>query len=119
MVEPAAHQLAVLEWSRYLQQRGHRLRRPASRWHVIRSRDRERVRYRWFVLVSQDAVRLLTPIERKQIARELRRAKGAGDRMYLVVVFEPPVSKAVVLPAKRAARMRRVQSAKGGIPWDW
>jgi len=61
---------------------------------------------------------LLRPAERGEIRRQLRLARNACQRAYIVVRFEEPLQGLVVVPADEAFSARRVNSLKGEIPWD-
>lgn len=106
------------QWAAYLEERGHHVKRSHLGFNAVTSRNSHGTRYQWLLLRSGRPTRRLTPIEREHVERELRRGRKAGERVFVVVEFEPPISKLVVLPAAKALKASRLTSAKGGIPWD-
>ena len=111
-------QRLISEWSRHLEQRGHRVRQPRGAANVVVSRNGRSTKYRWVMLHARGPVRRLTAIEHETIERELQRGCRAKDLVFVVVEFERPESKLLVLPAAMAAGIGRLRSDKGGIPWN-
>ncbi len=107
----------VLEWTSYLEQRGHRVRRTRGGLCMLLSRNGRAARYRWLLIHVEGSMRRLTPIEREQIGREHRRGQKAGEQVYIVVRFSRPVDTVIVLSADKAVRSSRLSAGKGGIPW--
>ena len=106
------------EWIAYIEERGHRVgEMPATSGVVLSTSGRTR-RYRWICLHSRDATRRLTAIEHEVIKRQLGLAQKGRDWTYVVVKFETPMPRVVVLPAEKAAMMGVISSNKGGIPWN-
>jgi len=108
----------VCEWASYLEQRGHRIRQLRSGSDVLVSRNGRGRRYRWLFLHAEGAVRRTTAIEHENLERQARLARKAREKAYLVVKFELPEPRVVVLPAERVAQMGLLRSDKGGIPWE-
>ena len=108
----------VSEWSSHLEQRCHRVRRPRRAANVVVSRNGHGTRYRWVLLHARGPSRRLTAIEHETIKRELERGRRAKEQVYLVMEFERPENKLVVLPAIKAAELGQLRSDKGGIPWN-
>ena len=106
------------EWAAYLEERGHQVKRSPRDFNAVISRNGHGTRYRWLLLRSGRATRRLTPIEREHVERDLQRGRKAGQRVFVVIEFEPPISKLIVLPAAKVLKASRLTSAKGGIPWD-
>lgn len=52
------------------------------------------------------------------IRRELSEGAKRGQKVYIVVKFEPPEGRVVVVAAEKAAKMRAIRCDRGGIPWD-
>jgi len=109
----------VWEWASYLEQRGHQVKRSADAFGVLLSRSRLSRRYRWLFLHAERPTRRLTAIEHENIKRQIEAARKARQKAYLIVKFERPVGKVVIMPAEKAAQVGRLRSDKGGIPWDW
>ena len=107
------------EWASYLEERGHGVALEADDWSVLLSRNGQGIRYRWLLLCAKRPVRRLTAIEREGIERQLRKARRAGERVYVVLRFERPEGRLLVMPAARALEEARLKSTSGGIPWDW
>ena len=107
------------EWAWYLEIHGHRVtrRRPRASG-VVRSRGKRGHRYRWLLRSEAGDSVLLSAAARKELRRQHRLARKAGEQCFLVLKFGYPVGRAVALPAAQACRMRRVCADKGGVPWD-
>ncbi len=118
MDECSALREFALEWARYLEQRGHRVKRTRSALATLLSRNGRSDRYRWLFLYAEGPTRRLTPIEREQIGRERRRGQKAGEQVFVVIKFGWPVDKVIALPAEKAVKSSRLHADKGGIPWD-
>jgi len=109
----------AVEWARYLQLRGHRVRRARGPLDTLLSRNGRAGRYRWLLLHAKGSTRRLTAIEHEHIQRQLRRAEKTREQVYVVVVFDRAGRRVVMLPAARAARIGHVRADKGGIAWEW
>jgi hypothetical protein len=107
------------EWSTYLEGRGHKLGRPTKASDAIVSRNGQGNRYRWIFLHVEGATGRLTAVERENIRRELQHAKKGRQQAYVVIKFERPFAKLIVMPASKASGTGRLRSDKGGIPWNW
>lgn len=106
------------KWRNYLEGRGHRIYQAGSGLRVVRSRDGSKVRYRWLLLVGEQAIRRLNKSERVEIQHHLNQAKKEREHVYLVVGFRRAPRRIVVLPAGVALKAGRVRSDKGGIAWN-
>lgn len=108
----------VKQWTGYLEQHGHQVETTPEVANVLLSRNGQAKRYRWLLRrVEGDSV-LLTVVDRKRICRQLRLAQTSDETAYMVVKFEQPYRKVVVVPAAEAIKVKRVCADKGGIPWD-
>ena len=106
----------VRQWASYLQVHGHHVEEPAQPG-MLTSRNGQRRRYRWlFRRVDGNSI-LLTLVDRKRISRQLRLGQISGETVYLVIKFEEPSGKVLVVPAAEAIKVKRLCSDKGGIPW--
>lgn len=112
-------QALVWEWASYLEQRGHHVKVPTDGSRILRSRNGRGTRYRWLFLHTESHSLRLTAIDHENIKQEARRARKAGESTFLVVRFERPAARVVVLPAEKAAKTGQLRSDKGGVPWDW
>ena len=106
------------EWTCYLEQHGHQVRQHPGQPDVVLSVNGRRTRYRWLIRCTEDDSLLLTAARRKEIRRQNRLARNAGEQCFLVVKFGHPGGHAVVVPAGQAIRLRGLSAEKGGIPWD-
>jgi len=107
----------VSEWASYLEQHGHKVEESSKAPDMLLSRNGRGKLYRWLLrYVEGDSV-LLTVVDRKRIRRQLRLARISGETVYMVVKFEEPSGKVLVLPASEAVKVKRLSSDKGGIPW--
>lgn len=105
-------------WARYLTQRNHEVRRVPTLPHVLSSRNGCDRSYRWFLLHAEGRSMRLTAIDHENVSRQINLARKAGQEAYVVVKFDRPEPKVVVIPAEKAAKMGRISSKTGGIPWD-
>jgi len=110
-------QLLRREWAAFLSNRGHKVSNPKGLGWVATSRDSAGKRYRWLLLVAKGKSRSLGAAEREDIHNHVKRAKSSGEEPYVVVRFQAPQPKLILLPAESALRARRISALKGGIPW--
>ena len=106
------------EWVCYLEQHGHRVRQQAGHLDALVSRNGKGRGYRWLLRCSEDDSLLLDAPNRKEIVRQARLARRAGEECFVVVKFGHPGGTAVVVPADQAVKVKRLCAATGGIPWD-
>jgi hypothetical protein len=107
------------EWASYLESHGHRVTQGLEEGPAeVQSQDGRGRQYRWLVRSEAGDSVLLGAAERKQLRRQMRLARRARERCFLVVKFGSPVGRVVALPAAQALRRKRVSAATGGIPWD-
>lgn len=113
------HTLHWLEasWRKYLEESGHHIYKTPSRQDVLRSRNSQKVRYRWLLLVGHSLERTLSKSELYDIRQNLRQAKAQKEATYLVVGFVKEPSRILVLPADAALEAGHIRSDKGGIAW--
>lgn len=104
-------------WARSLVQRHHDVEIPKGVRCVLQSRNSGRKRYRWLLFVAEATTRTLNRFEREDVEYQLKRARELKQEAYVVVRFEKPSRKVVVLPAASALQQRTIHSIKGGIPW--
>ncbi len=109
----------VSEWACYLAQRGHRVSSLPGALEVLCSRNGRDVAYRWLLLHAKRDTRRLTAIEHENIQRHLRRGRQAAEQVFVVIKFDRPEPRVVVLPAAKAIKVGRLRSDRGGIPWKW
>ena len=106
------------EWAGYLRERGQPLSRPRGINCVLASRNSGGKHYRWLLLTARGKSRSLSRAEQEDVALNLKRADRLGEDAFVVVKFEKPVCKVVILPAETVLKKGRILSRKGGIPWD-
>ena len=107
-----------LAWANYVLERGQVLLRPSTISCVLRSRNSGGKHYRWLLLTARGKSRSLSPTEQGDVQYHLKQAERLDEEAYVVVRFEKPACKVVVIPAKTALKKGRILSRKGGIPWD-
>lgn len=83
------------------------------------SRNGRTKRYRWILFSVEGESLLLGGAKRREIRRQVRLARNARERAYIVAKFEEPVAKVVVMPATEALKAKRLSPDKGGIPWRY
>ena len=106
------------EWTRYLEQRDHKIRKSSDSNGPVSSRNCHGEKYRWLMFHSNEPTRRLTAIEHEAIKNQIRQGRNHRETVYVVVKFESPISKVLVLPASNAVRTRLLRSDRAGIPWD-
>ena len=106
------------KWRSFLEERGHHIYQAGGGPSVVRSRNSNKVRYRWLLLVGWSPKYTLTKSEQAYIRRHLRKAKTQKEAAYLVVGFMQEPKRIIVLPANTALKARCVGSDKGGIAWE-
>ena len=84
----------------------------------MKSRDESGQRYRWLLRSEMGDSVLLSVAERKELRKQRRLARKAGEQCFLVLRFGNLAGRAVALPVARACKMKRVSANMGGIPWD-
>jgi len=105
------------EWLCWLRKEGHKIKPKARTANVIRSKNGHDQVYRWLIFHSEKKVRRFTASDHEYIQRQLKTGKREGDYVFVVVKFDQPTSKVVVIPAYKAATMAKITSMKGGIEW--
>jgi len=105
------------EWRAYLDNRGHDVGTTGGVAGVLTSRDRAGKRYRWLLLVARGKTRALTPEEAEDVRYHLGRGMDRKQETYVVIRFEKPQPKVVVLRADKALEQKRILARKGGVPW--
>ena len=92
--------------------------RPSKASSVALCSKSQGKRYRWILLSSEEPARRLTAIEHEVIKSQMANAIKSGQDAYLVIKFEKPAPKVIVLPVCKAAKAGCLHSDKGGIPWE-
>jgi hypothetical protein len=109
----------VGEWAQFLEEHGHSVREvPGAPW-VLVSRNGRTKRYRWILLGVEGESLVLGTANKREIRRQVRLARNANERVYIVAKFEEPVAKVVVMPASEALKAKRLSPDRGGIPWRY
>jgi hypothetical protein len=62
---------------------------------------------------------VLGTANKRDIRRQVRLARNAGERAYIVAEFDEPLAKVAVMPASEALKAKRLSPDKGGIPWRY
>ena len=104
-------------WIDFLHDRGHRVKLLKETPNVVVSHSKKDKSFRWLLFVAAGRVKVLRPYERRNLADEIRNARKAKQKPYVVVRFELPEAKAVIKPADKVLQTGRVGSARGGIAW--
>jgi hypothetical protein len=107
----------VKEWTCYLEMHGHGVKANRNAADILVSQDRRGNRYRWSLRCEADDSFLLSPVDRRVLRSQVRLARRSREKCFLVVKFGHPGGKAVIVPAAQAQHLRRLDAAKGGIPW--
>ena len=107
----------IWEWTYYLEERGHCVLPPDGPAPALQSRNGNDRCYRWLLFCSQTPTRRLTAPERRMAQRQIDQCKSTGEEGYIVVRFDLPEPKVLIMPLAKALQARRLASDKGGIPW--
>jgi hypothetical protein len=112
--------LSCLEskWRDYLEEHGHYIYKTRNSFRVTRSRNSNKIRYRWLLLVGHGLKRTLSKPELSNVRQNLKKARMQKEVTYLVVGFTQEPRRVVILPAGSALKTGYVRSDKGGIAWD-
>ena len=108
----------ICQWTKYLKQRGHHVNRSDGLANVLLSRNGQAIRYRWLLLHARSKTRRFTAIEHENIQRQVRLGHKSRAQVYVVVKFDRPTGKILILPAGKAAKMGQFSADRGGIPWE-
>ena len=106
------------DWSAYLEQRGHQVKLKGGDEGMLSSKNSKGRRYQWILFQAKRGRFRLTANDHERIQQQINVSRKADHQVYVVVRFNRPVSKVLVIPATRAARIRLLRADKGGIPWD-
>ena len=106
------------EWTCYLELHGHGVKANESAMGILVSQDRQGNRYRWLLRCQAGESLLLSLRDRRILRCQVRLARKSREKCFLVVKFGHPGGKAVIVPAAQAQHLRRLDAAKGGIPWE-
>ena len=106
------------EWTCYLEMHGHEAKANRNVADVLVSQDRQGDRYRWLLRCEASDSLMLSPEDRRDLRCQVRLARKSREKCFLVVKFGHPGGKAVIVPAAQAQHLRRLDAAKGGIPWE-
>jgi len=107
------------KWRSYLEERAHYIYKSGRCPGIVKSRNANKKRYRWILLVGQHAVRALSKAELRYVRQHLRSAGALKEDTYLVVGFTQEPRRIIVIPARAAMKSRCIRSDKGGIEWDY
>ena len=107
------------EWTCYLELHNHTVRPDCDAPGVLRSKDHHRVKYRWLLRCESSDSLLLSPEDRRVLRCQVRLVRRSREKCFLVVKFGHPGGKAVIVPVAQAQHLRRLDAAKGGIPWEF
>lgn len=105
------------EWVRFLVGRHHRVQRLNDIGHVLQSRDRSGLKYRWLLFQAKGKSRTLSGFEYEDVRHHISQAQRSGHKTYVVVRFRKPVPKVIVIPAERVLKRNRILPHKGGLAW--
>lgn len=106
------------DWEAFLVDRGHKVTLPRGIGCVLQSKNSGGKRYRWLLLEARGKSKTLNRFELEDVEYHLKRAGALNQDAYVVVNFQKPESKAIVLPAASALKRQRILPSKGGIPWN-
>jgi len=106
------------EWETFLAKRGHKVDLPKGATCVLQSRNAGGKQYRWLVFAAPGRSKTLNRFELEDLKQHLKRARSLRETVYVVVRFEEPEQKVIVMPADKVLKRKRILPTKGGIPWS-
>lgn len=106
------------EWEAFLSERGHKVGPPKGVTCVLQSKNAGGKRYRWLLFTARGKSKTLNRFELEDMKHHLERARGLNEKAYVVVAFQKPECKVIVVPADRILKSKRILPNKGGIPWS-
>lgn len=106
------------EWEIFLSERGHKLGLPKGVCFVLQSKNAGGKRYRWLLLMARGKSKTLNRFELEDLKQHSKRASNLNERAYVVVAFQQPDRKVIVMPADKVLKRKRILPTKGGIPWS-
>ena len=106
------------EWTCYLELHNHTVHPGRDAPSVLRSQNHHGVKYRWLLRCEAGNSLLMSPEDRRDLRCQVRLARKNREKCFLVVKFGHPGGKAVIVPAVQAQHLKRLDAAKGGIPWE-
>ena len=106
------------QWVDFLEKEGHRVNGAEGLAFSLVSTNGTGKHFRWVLLTAKGASRSLRTTEKEELTFHMRQASRRGESIFVVIWFRKPVSKVIVVPARRALKLKRVTSSKGSIPWD-
>jgi len=110
-------QILAKTWQAYLRQQGHFLYKTYDE-QLYKSRNSNRTRYNWLLLISKEPVRHLQHRELDHIRSVMEHTSQKNERCYLVAGFAIEQPRIVVLPVSKAVKTGFIQADVGGIDWD-
>ena len=105
-------------WRSYLEEKGHHIYQNNRIPALIRTRDGDRNRFRWLLLVAERPCRILTGEELRNIHTHMRHAQVKNEYVYLVVGFDRDPRRIIAVPAKTVLKTGHIFSDRGGIAWN-
>ncbi len=105
------------DWEAFLAEREHKVGCPKGVGCVLQSRGPGGMSFRWLLFIAKGKSKTLNKAELEDVQRHLKRARRLNQKAYVVVGFQKPVRKVIVMPADRVLKRKRILPRKGGIPW--
>ena len=105
------------EWKDFLIQKGHYLSRSNQKYGIIESINGSGKRYIWLLTESIDSIKSFNEAELEYIREYDEQGKKNDKQVFVVIKFNSPISKVIIIPANRVIKSSIVDSSKGGIAW--
>jgi len=84
---------------------------------VLQSRNAGGKKYRWLLVTARGKSKTFNRFELDDLAYHEERARKLKQTAYVVVGFQKPQRKVIVVPAEKVLRNKRVLPTKGGLVW--
>jgi len=105
-------------WLTLLVEQGHDPLAQPLQLGVMHFRNGKGKTFRWLLILSSEAVRVLSTEEKALIRWHVSQARKIGERAFLVVGFLSEPKRIVVMLASRALRAAGIWKDRGGIAWE-
>ena len=118
MDESSPYDWFIQEWKEYLRLHRQTVLSDSEGTDIIQSVNTKTGRYRWILKCVEEDTYRVSSADRKTWRRQLRLAQQLQEKCYLVIKFGSPAGQAVIIPIRKAIRLKRLSSDIAGIPWD-
>jgi|GEM_PF-3440649 len=116
MDESSPYGWFIQEWKEYLRIHRQTILPDSDESDIIQSMNTKTGRYRWILKCVEEDTYRVSGADRKSWRRQLRLAQQLREKCYLVIKFGSPAGQAVIIPIRKAIRLKRISSGIVGTP---